>query len=144
MSHSWPTTCEAVSRRCSALRLQRMGWRQETRTPTAARKSESDVSLVLRECGGGGRWRCKGDQQFEKSVEPISAEVTHGLLGGLGYTVIEPTQKRPACRSDSVDASTPILGIGLSYDESFALETRDQASQIRISRDHALSDLVAG
>src|SRR5439155_7805930 len=70
--------------------------------------------------------------------------MAHGLLCGSGYIVIEPTQYFPACRGDSVDASTSIVGIRLSHDESVALETRDQSSEIRIAGDHPLSDLGAG
>jgi len=97
--------------------------------------------LELRTCGG---WWCKGDQQLEKSGESFAVEMAHGLLRGLGYVVIEPTQYCPSSRGDSVDASTSILGIRLSHNESVALETRDQSSQIRIAGDHPVSDLGAG
>jgi hypothetical protein len=56
--------------------------------------------------------------------------MTKGLLRGFRYVAIETTQQSFSCRSDPVDASTSIASVGVSHDEAFAGQARDQTSQI--------------
>src|SRR5713226_674266 len=70
--------------------------------------------------------------------------MTKGLLRCFGYVAIETTQQGPPRRSDPIDASTAIVGIGTAHNESCASQTRHQASEIGIARDHPRSDLRAG
>jgi len=70
--------------------------------------------------------------------------MTKGLLRGFGYVAIETTQQCPPRGSDPIGAAAAIVGIGTADDKSCASETRHQASEIGIARDHPRADLGAG
>src|SRR5205809_7616170 len=103
------------------------------------RGGESDVS---RELGGWG-W-CEGDQQVAEGGKSSTTEVTKGLLRRFGYVAIQTAQQGPPRGSDPIGAATAIVGIGTAHNESCASETRHQAREIGIARDHPCSDLRAG
>src|SRR5437899_7346954 len=67
-----------------------------------------------------------------------------GLFRGFGYVAIEATQQGPALGSDPIGAATTIGGIGTAHNESCARQTRHQAREIGIARDHPCPDLGAG
>src|SRR5207247_8120875 len=133
--HRWSTTRAAVPQRGAP----REEWRRGARTAAAMRRGESDVSCEVRELG----W-CEGDQQVAESGESSTTEMTKGLLRGFGYGGIETTQQGPPRGSDPIGAATAIVGIGTAHNESCASETRHQAREIGIARDHPCSDLRAG
>src|SRR5439155_4346928 len=110
------------------------------RTAAAMRRSESDVSWEFRGLG----WWCEGDQQVAERGESSPTEVTKGLLRGVGYVAIEATQQGPPRGRDSIGAAPAVVGSGPAHDESCALETRHQAREIGIARDHPCADLGAG
>src|SRR5947209_19924437 len=103
------------------------------------RRSESDVSRELRRLG----W-CEGDQQITESGESSTTEMAKGLLRSVGYVAIETTQQGPPRRGDPICAATTIVGIATTHNESCPSQTRHQASEIGIARDHPCSDLRAG
>src|SRR2546425_13157007 len=103
------------------------------------RRSESDVSRELRWLG----W-CEGDQQVAQRGESSTTEVTKGLLRGFGHVAIETPQQGPARGGDPIGAATTIGGIGPADNESGARETRHEAREIGIARDHPSPDLGAG
>src|SRR5436309_15627155 len=104
------------------------------------RRSESDVSWEFRGLG----WWCEGDQEVAERGESSPTEVTKGLLRGVGDVAIETIQQRFPCGRDPIGAATAIVGIGPAHNESCALETRHQAREIGVARDHARADLGAG
>src|SRR2546428_11565073 len=103
------------------------------------RRSESDVSCEVRGVG----W-CEGDQQVAEGGESSTTEMTKGLLRGFGYVAIETTQQGPPRGSDPIGAATAIVGIGTAHNESCASQTRHQAREIGIARDHPRPDLREG
>src|SRR5436190_19454312 len=111
-------------------------------------KAMGNISAERRALGVMGRWGvwwwCERNQQVEESVETTPTEMTEGLLRGCGHVGIETTKQCPRRRSDPIDAATAIAGIGTPHDVSVTCQTRDQASEIGIARDHALADLGAG
>src|SRR6266550_7887614 len=104
------------------------------------RRRESDVSCEFR----GWWWWCKGDQQVAERRESITAEVAEGLLRGVGDVAIETIQQGLPRGRDPIGAAPAVVGSGAPDDESCALETRHQAREIRVARDHPCADLVAG
>ena len=89
------------------------------RTAAAIRRSERDVSREVRGLG----WWCKGDQQVAERGESITAEVSEGLLRGVGDVAIEAIQQGFPRRSDPIRAATAIVGIGPAHNESCASQT---------------------
>src|SRR5437867_3579295 len=104
------------------------------------RRRESDVSCEFR----GWWWWCKGDQQVAERGESSPTEVTKGLLRGVGDVAIETIQQGLPRGRDPISAAPAIVGIGPAHNESCALETRHQAREIGVARDHARADLGAG
>src|SRR5258705_10480794 len=70
--------------------------------------------------------------------------MAHRQLRGFGNVAIETTQECLPCGRDPVNASTSVVCICLSHDESVALQPRDETGEIGIARYHPLSNLVAG
>src|SRR5882672_4247395 len=103
------------------------------------RRSASDVSWEFQ----GWWWWCKGDQQVAERGEASAAEVTKCLLGSFGYGTIETTEKSPAGGSDPIGAAAAIARIGASHHEPSVSETRHEAREIGIARDHPCADLGA-
>src|SRR3989454_12667397 len=104
------------------------------------RRSESDVSWEFR----GLWWWCEGDQHVAERGESSPTEVSEGLLRGVGDVAIETIQQGLPRRRDPIGAAPAIVGIGPAHSETCALETRHQAREIGVSRDHARADLGAG
>src|SRR5438309_11610752 len=89
-------------------------------------------------------WWCEGDQQVAERGESSTTEVTKGLLRGLSYGVIETTHQGLSRGRDRIGGAPPVVGIGAAHHESRALETRHQAREIAIARQHARAELGAG
>src|SRR5437868_10892778 len=83
------------------------------------------------------------DQQVAERGEASPAEVTESLLRGVGHGAIETTEHGSARGSDSIGAAAAIVGIGAAHDEFGVLQTRHQARQVGIARDHPGRDLGA-
>ena len=93
--------------------------------------------------GRGVWWWRELNQQVAESGESLAAEMTHGLLRGVGHVAIETVQERSPRRGDPVDAAAAITGIGRSGDESIVFQSRHETGEIRIARDHSRADFRA-